>query len=340
MDDRIDIAVVGAAVLVGEQVLALLKARAFPAGRVHALDRDDVAVSTVDYGNRELPIGSAAGFDFATVQLVFFTGDAAMSAALARKAAAAGCRVIDGSPQFRLAADVALVVPEVNGEVLAGRGDGTIVASPASTVIASLLALKPLQDAAGLERIDVTTWEAASGAGRAAVEELGRQTAALLNFRDLETSAFPRQIAFNVLPAVGALDDDGSSASERALVDEIRKVLADDSLPINATATQVPVFYGDAVALHLETCRTLSASAVRERLAEAPGITVTDARDTAAWPTAVTEASGEDAVFVGRVREDRSRPNGINLWLVTDNLRKGAALNLVQIAEAWFRSSR
>jgi aspartate-semialdehyde dehydrogenase len=338
MSRKFDIAVVGATTLVGEQLLDLLKDREFPVGKVHVVAADLGAGTTAKFGNRDLPIEELAGFDFSTVQLAFFAAGAAASAAHAAKAAVEGCVVIDCTSQFRNDPDVPLVIPEVNGEALAGYGTRGIVANPTCSTIQMLVALKPLHDAAGIERINVCTMQSVSGAGREAVEELGRQTADLLNFRDLTTTVLPRQIAFNVIPQVGSLDGQGSSSEERALVDETRRILDDASIAISATAVRVPVFYGHSEAIHIETRRKLGAEEARALLEAAPGIGVIDRNEDGGYPTAVGDASGEDTVLVGRIREDLSLPNGLDLWVVSDNLRKGAALNAVQIAEALVRS--
>lgn len=338
MTRTFDLAVVGATSAVGEQLLDILKSREFPVGKVHVVAVNLDAGTTAKFGNRDLPVEELAGFDFGRVQLAFFAAGAAASAAHAAKAAVEGCVVIDCSAQFREDPEVPLVIPEVNPEALAGYATRGIVASPTCSTIQMLMALKPLHDAAGITRINVCTYQSVSGGGREAIEELGRQTADLLNFRDLTIAVHPKQIAFNVIPQVGRFDDGGDSSEERALVLETRRILGDAALAVSATAVRVPVFYGHSEAIHLETRRKLGADEARALLEAAPGVEVIDEAGDGGYPTAVGDASGQDAVYVGRIREDRAQPNGLKLWVVADNLRKGAALNAVQIAEALVRS--
>lgn len=328
-----DVAVVGASGLVGAAMLDLLHEREFPLGKVFPLDVAAVAGGTAAFGRRELAVGDVAGFDFSTVQLALFAAGAAVSAEYAPKAAAAGCVVIDNSTQFRLDPDVPLVIPEVNREALAGYKARGIIASPSCTVVQMLVALKPIYDAAGIERINVATYQSVSGSGQAAVEELGRQTADLLNFREMQRSFYPKQIAFNLLPQIDVVEDNGYTREEMRLVLETRRILGDDRIGVNPTAVRVPVLYGHSEAIHLETRDKLTAAQARELLAQAPGVELVDERSEDGYPTPVTDASGQDAVFVGRIRDDLSHPRGLNLWVVTDNIRKGAALNAVQIAE-------
>ncbi|HSW12226.1 MAG TPA: aspartate-semialdehyde dehydrogenase [Solimonas sp.] len=332
-----DIAVVGAGSLVGAAMLELLHGRDFPVGKIYPLDLEPGDGGTAAFGRRDLPIGDLASFDFSTVQLALFAAGAAVAAEYAPKAAVEGCVVIDSSTQFRLDPEVPLVVPEVNAATLAGHGVRGIVASPNCMVTMLVLALKPLHEAAGIERINLSTYQAVSGSGRAAVEELGRQTADLLNFREMQRSVYPKQIAFNVLPQIDALEDNGYTREEMRLVQETRRILGSEHLGVNATAVRVPVFYGHAAAVHMETRDKLGAAQARALLASAPGVEVLEGEADDAFPTPVTEASGEDSVFVGRIREDLSHPRGLNLWVVTDNIRKGTALNAVQIAEILVR---
>jgi len=332
-----DIAVVGASGLVGAAMLDILHDRGFPVGKVYPLDVGAVAGGSAAFGRRELAVGDVAAFDFSTVQLALFSAGAELAAQYAPKAAAAGCVVIDDSPQFRLDPEVPLVVPEVNAAALAGYRARGIVANPSCTATALLVALKPLHDAAGIERINVATYQSVSGSGRAALEELGRQTADLLNFRSVQPGAYPKQIAFNVLPQIDELEDNGYTREEMRLVLETRRILGAPELRVNATAVRVPVFYGHAAAVHLELREALTVERARELLAQAPGVELRDERSADGYPTPVTDASGEDAVFVGRLRADLSHPRGLNLWLVTDNIRKGAALNAVQMAEILVR---
>jgi aspartate-semialdehyde dehydrogenase len=224
-------------------------------------------------------------------------------------------------------------VPEVNAEAIADYKSRGIIANPNCSTIQMLVALKPIYDAVGIERINVATYQAVSGAGRSAIEELVRQTALLMNGKPLEMAAGVRQIAFNAVPHIDVFQDNRYTKEEMKMVWETRKILGDDNVRVNATAVRIPVFYGHSEALHVETRDKISAEAVCELLDKAPGVTLVDGVAAGAYPTAVTEASGHDPVYVGRIREDISHPRGINLWVVSDNIRKGAALNSVQIAE-------
>ncbi len=333
MSEKIDIAVVGATGVVGEAMLEILAQRKFPAGKVHALASERSVGKTVSYGNSQLQVADLAEFDFSTVQIGLFSAGASVSAEFAPRAAATGCIVIDNTSQYRYDDDIPLVVPEVNPEQLAAYRDKGIIANPNCSTIQLVVALKPIYDAVGIERINVATYQSVSGAGRSAVEELVRQTATLLNGRPLDIEGDAKQIAFNVVPHIDVFQENRYTKEEMKIVWETRKILGDDEILINPTAVRVPVFYGHSEAVHIETKEKLSAERACELLANAPGITLLDGVETGQYPTAVTESSGNDAVFVGRVREDISHPRGINLWVVSDNIRKGAALNSVQIAE-------
>jgi len=331
--DKIDVAVVGATGVVGEAMLDILAERKFPVGKVHALASERSAGNKVNFGNRELVVENLAEFDFSQVQIGLFSAGASVSAEFAPKAAAAGCVVVDNTSQYRYDDDIPLVVPEVNADRIADHTNRGIIANPNCSTIQLMVALKPLYDAAGIERINVATYQSVSGAGRSAVEELVRQTATLLNGRPLEIEGDVKQIAFNALPHIDAFQENRYTKEEMKMVWETQKILEDDAILVNPTAVRIPVFYGHSEAVHIETRDKLSAEKTRELLVAAPGVTVLDGVETGQYPTAVTESSGNDAVFVGRIREDISHPRGINLWVVSDNIRKGAALNSVQIAE-------
>jgi aspartate-semialdehyde dehydrogenase len=250
----------------------------------------------------------------------------------APKFAAAGAVVIDNSSAFRYDDDVPLVVSEVNPEAAKHRPRG-IIANPNCSTMQMLVALAPLHRAAGIERINVCTYQSVSGAGRSGMEELGKQTAAMLNFQNHEPGKFPVQIAFNLIPHIDEFLDNGFTKEEMKMVWETRKILGDDSIQVNPTAVRVPVFYGHSEAVHLETRRKLTVAEARQLLEAAPGVEVVDERTAGGYPTPVTHAAGTDAVYVGRLREDISHPRGLDLWIVSDNIRKGAALNAVQLAE-------
>ena len=336
-DRKFDVAVVGATGAVGETMLSILAERGFPVGNVHALASERSAGKTVSFGRRELIVEDLAEFDFAQVQIGLFSPGASVSAEYAPRAAAAGCVVIDNTSQFRYDDDIPLVVPEVNPAAVAQYTNRGIIANPNCSTIQMLVALKPIQDAVGIERINVATYQAVSGTGKDAIDELARQTAALLNGKPVECKVYPKQIAFNVLPHIDVFMENGYTKEEMKMVWETRKILEDDSIMVNPTTVRVPVFYGHSEAVHIETREKITAEAARQLLAQAPGIEVLDTRSPGGYPTAVTESSGRDGVFVGRIREDISHPRGLNMWVVSDNVRKGAALNTIQIAELLIR---
>ena len=333
MTDKFDVAIVGATGVVGEAMLGILAERKFPVGKVYALASERSLGKTVAFGNRELNVENLADFDFSKAAIGLFSAGASVSADIAPRAAAAGCVVIDNTSQFRNDDDVPLVVPEVNPDAIADYTQRGIIANPNCSTIQMLVALKPIYDAVGIERINVCTYQAVSGAGRSAVEELVRQTTALLNGRPLEITGDAKQIAFNAIPHIDVFLDNRYTKEEMKMVWETRKILGDDTIRVNPTAVRIPAFFGHSEAIHIETRDKISAGAVVELLAKSPGIVVLDGVETGKYPTAVTEASGADPVFVGRIREDISHERGINLWVVADNIRKGAALNSVQIAE-------
>ena len=333
MPDKFDIAVVGATGVVGESMLAILHERKFPAGKIHALASERSIGKTVAFGNRELEVENLADFDFSKVQIGLFSAGGSISEEFAPKAAAAGCVVIDNTSHFRYDDDIPLVVPEVNPDAIADYTARGIIANPNCSTIQMVVALKPLYDAVGIERINVCTYQAVSGAGRSAVEELVRQTTTLLNGRPLEIEGEAKQIAFNAIPHIDVFLDNRYTREEMKMVWETRKILDDQEILVNPTAVRIPAFFGHSEAVHIETRDKISAADASRLLAKAPGIEVLDGVETGEYPTAVTESSGADPVFVGRIREDISHPRGINLWVVADNIRKGAALNSVQIAE-------
>jgi len=336
-DRKFDVAVVGATGAVGETMLAILAERGFPVGNVHALASERSAGKTVSFGRRELIVEDLSQFDFSKVKIGLFSPGASVSAEYAPRAAAAGCVVIDNTSQFRYDDDIPLVVPEVNPAAVAQYTNRGIIANPNCSTIQMLVALKPIHDAVGIERINVATYQAVSGTGKEAIEELAHQTAALLNGKPVECKVYPKQIAFNVLPHIDVFMENGYTKEEMKMVWETRKILGDDSIMVNPTTVRVPVFYGHSEAVHIETREKITADAARKLLEQAPGVEVLDTRSPGGYPTAVTESSGRDGVFVGRIREDISHPRGLNMWVVSDNVRKGAALNTIQIAELLIR---
>ena len=332
MSKQFKVAVVGATGAVGEVMLSILAERDFPASEVIALASERSAGMTVAFGNGDLVVQDLATFDPAGVDIALFSAGGATSKEYAPKFAAAGAVVIDNSSTFRYDDDVPLVVSEVNPEAIRNRPRG-IIANPNCSTMQLMVALKPIFDAAGIERINVATYQSVSGAGRSGLEELGVQTGKLLNFQDIEPKKFQAQIAFNLIPHIDDFQDNGYTKEEMKLVWETRKILGDEAIQVNPTAVRVPVFYGHSEAVNVETRDKLSAQQARELLERAPGVVVVDERKAGGYPTPVTHASGSDAVYVGRIREDLSHPRGLNLWVVSDNIRKGAALNAVQIAE-------
>jgi aspartate-semialdehyde dehydrogenase len=330
---RFNVAVVGATGAVGETMLSILAERDFPVGDVHAVASSRSAGEKVTFGDRELVVEDLAGFDFKGIHIGLFSPGASVSDVYAPKAAAAGCVVIDNTSRFRYEPDVPLVVPEVNPGAVADYRNRGIIANPNCSTIQMVVALKPIYDAAGIERINVCTYQAVSGTGKEAMLELERQVSALYNNKPVENAVYPRQIAFNVLPHIDEFQPNGYTKEEMKMVWETRKIMGDESIKVNPTAVRVPVFYGHSEAVHIETRERISADAVRELLGRAPGIVVLDEHAPGGYPTPVTEAAGRDPVYVGRIREDLSHPRGIDLWIVSDNVRKGAALNSIQIAE-------
>jgi len=333
MPDQFDIAVVGATGVVGESMLEILSERKFPIGKIYALASERSIGKTVSFGHRELEVENLADFDFSKVQIGLFSAGGSISEEFAPKATAAGCVVVDNTSHFRYDDDIPLVVPEVNPDAIAGYTTRGIIANPNCSTIQMVVALQPIYDAVGIERINVCTYQAASGAGRSAVEELVRQTTTLLNGRPMEIEGDAKQIAFNAIPHIDVFMDNRYTKEEMKMVWETRKILDDEEILVNPTAVRIPVFFGHSEAVHIETRDKISAADVTKLLAGSPGLEVLDGVKTGEYPTAVTESSGADPVFVGRIREDISHPRGINLWVVADNIRKGAALNSVQIAE-------
>jgi aspartate-semialdehyde dehydrogenase len=338
MSKQYDVAVVGATGAVGEAMISILEERDFPVGRLYPLASSRSAGKTVRFRGNTVRVTDLAEFDFSQAQIGLFSAGGGISAEFAPKAAASGCVVVDNTSHFRQEEDIPLVIPEVNPEALAGYTRRNIIANPNCSTIQMLVALKPIHDAVGIERINVATYQAVSGTGKEAIEELAGQTARLLNGQAIEPEVYPKQIAFNALPQIDTFQDNGYTREEMKMVWETRKILGDDRIQVNPTCVRIPVFYGHSEAVHIETRGKISAEQARELLAQAPGVTVIDDRVDGGWPTAVGDAAGTDPVFVGRIREDISHPRGLNLWIVADNVRKGAALNSVQISESLVRS--
>jgi aspartate-semialdehyde dehydrogenase len=314
-------------------MLSILAERNFPAGKVHAVASSRSAGEHVDFAGADLVVEDLQSFDFNGIDIGLFSPGASVSAVYAPRAVAAGCVVIDNTSQFRYDADIPLVVPEVNPHAVAQYKNRGIIANPNCSTIQMVVALKPIHDAVGIERINVCTYHSVSGTGKEGIAELEQQTVALLNGKKSVCNTYPKQIAFNVLPHIDTFQDNGYTKEEMKMVWETRKIFEDDSIQVNPTTVRVPVFYGHSEAVHIETRAKISAAQVRKLLGSAPGIVVLDEQKDGGYPTAVTEGAGTDPVFVGRIREDISHPRGLNLWVVSDNVRKGAALNSIQIGE-------
>ena len=327
-----NVAVVGATGVVGEAMLGILEKRQFPINNIYPLASSRSAGNSVLFKGRSVEVGRLDEFDFSTTDLGLFAAGGSVSAEYAPKAVAAGCLVVDNTSYFRNDPEIPLIVPEVNLHAL-DKHQG-IIANPNCSTIQMVVALKPIYDAVGIHRINVATYQAVSGAGRRAIEELAGQTAAVLNGKKPTIDVMSKQIAFNVIPEIDSFQDNGYTREEMKMVWETRKILEDETLMINPTTVRVPVFYGHSEAVHLETRDAVTAAEVRQLLSVAPGVTVIDDHTPGGYPTAVTEAAKQDGVFVGRIREDISCDRGINLWIVSDNVRKGAALNSIQISEA------
>jgi aspartate-semialdehyde dehydrogenase len=333
MSKTYDVAVVGATGAVGETMLSILAERKFPVGKVYALASSRSAGKRVEFGDKMLVVQDLAEFDFSQAQIGLFSAGGSISREYAPKAAAAGCVVIDNTSEFRYDDDIPLVVPEVNPHAIANYKVRGIIANPNCSTIQMLVALKPIYDAVGIERINVATYQAVSGTGKEAIEELAGQTARLLNAKPIECKVYPKQIAFNVLPQIDVFMENGYTKEEMKMVWETKKIFEDDSIMVNPTAVRVPVFYGHSEAVHIETREKITAEKATELLSKAEGVQVLDGREDGAYPTAVTEGANNDATYVGRIREDISHDKGLDMWVVSDNVRKGAALNSVQIAE-------
>ncbi len=334
-DKTFDIAVVGATGLVGETLFRVLEERNFPVGNIYPLASNRSVGKSIMFRGSSHPILELTDFDFSRVQIGLFSAGAVISKEFGPKAAAAGCIVIDNTSEFRYEDDIPLMVPEVNPHVLEQYRNRNIIANPNCSTIQLVVALKPIYDAVGIERIQVATYQSVSGAGRKGIDELAEQSIALMSGKaPPPAKVVPKRIAFNAVPQIDRFEDNGYTREEMKIVWETRKILEDPTLRVSATAVRVPVFYGHSEAVSLETRTKITVADVRALLKKAPGVEVLDERRPGGYPTAATEAANRDTVYVGRIREDLSADRGLNLWVVADNVRKGAATNSVQIAEA------
>jgi len=331
MSERLNLAVVGATGAVGEAMLSILAEYGLGDANVHALASAKSLGKTVDFGNRSLAVEVLDDFDFAGTDFALFSAGAGISIEHAPRAATAGCTVIDNTSAFRRDDEIPLIVPEINGDLLEGLEPGSIISNPNCSTIQMLIAIAPIHAAAGIERINVATYQSVSGAGAKGMEELARQTMDRLSFKEVTPSVFVQPIAFNAIPVIDTMQENDYTREEMKLHWETQKILRDDNIAVNATAVRIPVFFGHSEAVHLETSRDIDMDAVREVMKKASGLELVDSNDPKAQVTAVTHAAGKDAVFVSRLRRDLSHPRGIDMWVVGDNVRKGAALNAVQI---------
>jgi len=328
------VAVLGATGLVGDMMIKVLEERKFPVAELFPLASNRSLGKSVEFNGKKVPVIDVETFDFANADIGLFSAGGEISRIYAPKAAAAGCVVIDNTSEFRYDDDIPLVVPEVNPEAIAQFKQRRIIANPNCSTIQMLVALKPLHDAAKIERINVATYQSVSGAGKEAVEELAAQSVALMSGKGpVKPKVVAAQIAFNVVPQIDKFQDNGYTKEEMKMFWETRKIFNDPEIRVNATAVRVPVFFGHSEVVSIETARKLTVAEAHKLLDKAPGVKVIDTRKPGGYPTAAVEAANDDRVFVGRIREDISHERGLNLWIVSDNIRKGAATNSVQIAE-------
>ena len=332
MSIELNVAIVGVTGAVGETFLTVLEERQLPIRNLYPLASSRSVGKTITFNKQQFDVLDLAEFDFSQADIALFSAGGAVSKEYAPKAAAAGCIVIDNSSCFRYEDDIPLVVPEVNPHRIADYRNRNIIANPNCSTIQMVVALKPLYDAAGISRINVATYQSVSGTGKKAISELISQVGDLLNGRPGKVGVYPQQIAFNAIPHIDQFEDNGYTREEMKMVWETRKIMEDAEILVNPTAVRVPVIYGHSEAIHVELKRPMSATESRALLSKAPGVQVVDNPAKAIYPTVLKNAVGHDDVFVGRIREDLSHPNGLNLWVVADNIRKGAASNAVQIA--------
>lgn len=335
MSLSVNVAILGATGLVGKQMMECLEERDFPVNKLIPLASSRSAGKEVTFRGETLTVEDVDTVDWSQIDMAFFSAGGSVSEKYAPMAADAGCVVIDNTSQYRYDPDIPLVIPEVNADALADFRNRNIIANPNCSTIQMLMALKPIHDAVGIERINVATYQSVSGSGASAMEELATQTAELLNGKEPTVKEFSRQIAFNCIPQIDVFLDNDYTKEEMKMVWETQKIFTDETIRVNATAVRVPVFFGHAEAIHLETRQPIDAQQVKDLLAAAEGVRLVAERED--FPTQVTDAAGKDEVFVGRVRNDITHANGINLWVVGDNIRKGAATNSVQIGERLLR---
>jgi aspartate-semialdehyde dehydrogenase len=334
--EKYNVAVVGATGAVGEQMREVLEEREFPVGELRLLASERSAGQFLAFRDKQNRVEVLKEDSFDGIDIGLFSAGGNVSAKFAPIAVAAGAVVVDNTSYFRMEPDIPLVVPEVNAKEIGHYQNRGIIANPNCSTIQMVVALKPIHDAARIKRVVVSTYQSVSGAGRKAMDELSQQVTALYNGRELEMEKFPHQIAFNCIPHIDAFLDGGYTREEVKMINETRKILGEPSLRVTATSVRVPVFCSHSESVNVETEKKLTAADVKAILRDAPGVVVADEPENNVYPMAI-EAVGKDAIYVGRIREDDSVPSGVNLWVVADNLRKGAALNAVQIAEILVR---
>jgi aspartate-semialdehyde dehydrogenase len=330
--EKYNVAVVGATGAVGNEMISILEERNFPVDRLKLLASTRGAGTRMEFHGKPYTVEVLNENSFAGVDIGLFSPGGSVSQKFAPVAGKAGCVVIDNTSAFRMDPEVPLVVPEVNPHAIAHYKAKNIIANPNCSTIQMVVALKPIHDAAKIRRIVVSTYQSVSGTGKRAIRELENQVLAIYKQQEIKKEVYPHQIAFNCLPHIDVFLDNGYTKEEMKMVNETRKIMEDDTIRVTATTVRVPVFYSHSEAVNIETEKKLTADEVRKILSRAPGVLVVDNPKFAEYPLAI-DAAGKDETFVGRIREDESIPNGINLWVVSDNIRKGAALNAVQIAE-------
>ncbi len=333
MSRQLNVAIVGVTGAVGETLLTVLREKDFPIKTLYPLASARSVGKTISFKNKEFDVLDLAEFDFSLADIALFSAGSAVSKEYAPKAVAAGCVVIDNTSCFRYEDDIPLIVPEVNAHRIVQYEKRGIIANPNCSTIQMVVALKPIYDAVGISRINVATYQSVSGTGKKAITELISQVGDLLNGIPAKSSVYPQQIAFNALPHIDQFEENGYTREEMKMVWETRKIFEDENIMVNPTAVRVPVLYGHSEAIHIELKKPMTAKEARALLSKAPGIKVVDNQAKSSYPTAISHAVGHDEVFVGRIRQDISHPCGLNLWVVSDNIRKGAATNAVQIAE-------
>jgi len=329
---RYNVCVLGATGAVGNEMVSVLEERDFPVDQLRLLSSPRGAGTTIEFKGKEYAAEVATENSFAGMDIGLFSAGGSVSERFAPIAGRAGCVVIDNTSAFRMDPQVPLVVPEVNAHVIAQYTKKNLIANPNCSTIQMVVALKPIHDVAKIKRIVVSTYQAVSGTGKRAIQELESQVLAIYNNQEVTKQVYPHQIAFNCLPHIDVFFENGYTKEEMKMVNETKKIMEDDSIRVTATTVRVPVFYGHSESVNIETEKKITAGQVREILSKAPGVIVVDDPKKNEYPLAIN-AAGKDETFVGRIREDESIPNGINMWVVSDNIRKGAALNAVQIAE-------